>query len=256
LCSKIDISEIRDYCSVCEYVVETVVKFVNYTKAEIEKQMLAACKSLPGQLEQLCETFVLVYGKDVITWIVDNGLKPRDVCSYLGFCSSPSLKVDTQCDICVFVVTQAARFINGTEEQIEKALLAQCKKLPGQLEKICETLVLTYGKDIIKWLLAKVQPKEICTRIGLCKKNSTVVVAQKTDVCGVCEYAVDFVVKYINGSKEEIQKNLLEQCKRLPGEVAQICQTFVIVYGQQVIEFIVDQGKNPREACKKIRILL
>jgi hypothetical protein len=217
--------------------------------------LIAAFRQLPSEIAKVCETFVLVYGKDVIEWIVDQGKNPRQVCQKLNLCSNFQVAVpaDTKCDICVFVVSYAAKYINGTEEQIEKVLLGACKKLPGQLEKICETLVLTYGKDIIRWLLAKVQPKEICTRIGLCK-NSTVAMSPKLDTCTYCVYVIEYASKFINGSKEEIQKQLIAACRQLPAEIAKICETFVLVYGKDVIEWIVDQGKNPRQVCQKLNL--
>jgi saposin len=56
----------------------------------------------------------------------------------------------------------------STIDDIEKVLDKVCNFLPDNLQQQCDALVKTYGPTLIQLISQMMDPKEICTELGLC----------------------------------------------------------------------------------------
>lgn len=113
----------------------------------------------------------------------------------------------------------------------------------GVVSQECKTVVAQYGKTILEMLLAKAQPQQICSQIGLCTFDGTrdvsmaieSVVEKSSDglhnsMCIACEMAVVWMQNKIrlNQTEDRILSYVNELCDRLPspmGESAVECSS-------------------------------
>ncbi|KAJ6754146.1 BETA-SITE APP-CLEAVING ENZYME ISOFORM A-RELATED [Salix purpurea] len=117
----------------------------------------------------------------------------------------------------------------------------------GVVSQECKAVVAQYGDTIIEMLLAKDQPKKICSQIGLCTFDGTRGVsvgiesvvnenAQKASgglhdaMCSTCEMTVVWMQNQLkqNQTQEHILDYVNELCERLPspmGESAVDCDS-------------------------------
>lgn len=100
---------------------------------------------------------------------------PDVICAQLKLCGQkvPEL-VDqeaTKCVICQYVAGKVYGFLSqpATEEQVAKALVNVCKILPTGTARIaCESLLDSWGADLVAYIVAKEQPDVICKQLRAC----------------------------------------------------------------------------------------
>merc|ERR1719329_640608 len=95
--------------------------------------------------------------------------------------------------------------MNHSETEIEKKLVEACKLLPGQLEQLCDTIVLLYGHEMVEYILKYETPSIVCKQIGLCSKAA--------EVIPVVELAEDYIKG--NATHEKVKKALEKVCDKL-----------------------------------------
>ena len=123
---------------------------------------------------------------------------------------------------------------------VEKALLNACSQLgDNQFGKICNTLVLVYGNELINALINYETPARVCSeQLPLCPKNNTAVapkvVAPVTAKagsaeCEICKFAIKEIESYVDSNKtqQEIQKELSLVCSKVPSIFTQTCLSVV-----------------------------
>jgi len=72
-------------CEMCEFAMSIVDEHLKDTNTidEIERMIQFVCSYLPGTIADKCEEFVDEYGQKVIDALVDDELKPKDVCAQI-----------------------------------------------------------------------------------------------------------------------------------------------------------------------------
>ncbi|EOA34173.1 hypothetical protein CARUB_v10021675mg [Capsella rubella] len=152
----------------------------------------------------------------------------------------------------------------------------------GVVSQQCKTVVDQYGQTILELLLAKTQPKKICSQIGLCTFDGTKGVSMGIESvvdketaklsnglrgagCPACEMAVVWIQSQLrqNMTQERIVNYVNEMCERMPspnGESAVDCSqlskmpTVSFTIGGKVFdlapeEYILKIGEGPVAQC-------
>jgi len=73
--------------------------------------------------------------------------------------------------------------------------------------------------------------------------------------CQVCQWAVSAVEAYISqpDTEQELARVLQELCTVLPGNYAQVCQNFVVVYMDETVAYVIDNF-TPPVVCSKLDV--
>uniref|UniRef100_A0A8C3DKG3 Prosaposin n=1 Tax=Corvus moneduloides TaxID=1196302 RepID=A0A8C3DKG3_CORMO len=123
----------------------------------------------------------------------------------------------------------------------------------------------------------KKQPKDICAMVGFCSSVKSVplqplvpahvvhevkmetvekaVVQEKTfSLCEICETMVKEVTGLLESNKteEEIVHEMEVVCRLFPGSVKDQCKDFIEVYGQAVIDMLLE-ATNPEAVCAMLK---
>ncbi|GLT83574.1 hypothetical protein SLE2022_018540 [Rubroshorea leprosula] len=110
----------------------------------------------------------------------------------------------------------------------------------GVVSQECKLVVSQYGETIIEMLLAKDQPKKICSQIGLCtfdgsqgvsmgiasvvdEKNQKASGGLRDTMCSTCEMAVVWMQNQLrqNQTQDRILNYINELCDRLPSPMGE-----------------------------------
>lgn len=261
----IKMGETNDNCALCKYVVSMVGDYVNKSRDEIEMQLLKACKTLSPSLQQLCDTVVLLYGRQIIDYILAFET-PEKVCQQVKLCPADDRKIvkpedfipeefihegTVQCELCKYVINLVQDYIrsNETEAQIKEALQKVCDKFPP-LKKQCVSFVETYEPLIIEFLLQKLPSGEICKKIGLCQEE---LVLDNDVSCPLCKMVVGAVADYLekNETVSFIKEKVTALCNYLPSEYSGMCKFVADQYIVQIIQYLEHQIQ-PDVICQKI----
>jgi saposin len=172
-------------CSLCKYVLSyiNVLLTSNSTEEEVARALESVCLILPAQYHSQCANFVHQYGP-LLPQLVAELDDPNVVCEWLTMCTKsdvrfidiPSLKRVSNsltCNLCQYVVNYLDAVIqsNSTETQLQVFLENVCQILPSEtLQTQCDSLVDSYGKLIIQYLIEHADPQTVCQAIGICDK--------------------------------------------------------------------------------------
>eukprot|EP01118_Nematostelium_gracile_P016770 TRINITY_DN7026_c0_g1_i2.p1 TRINITY_DN7026_c0_g1~~TRINITY_DN7026_c0_g1_i2.p1 ORF type:complete len:216 (+),score=31.56 TRINITY_DN7026_c0_g1_i2:63-650(+) len=104
-----------------------------------------------------------------------------------------------ECGFCEFVIFTIYTYVtsSSTESQIATVVDEVCNYVPSGEEALCQSIINTYGPDIIEFIVEKEAPATICGFIGFC--NSTTITEQMwndysstnqidSDECGICSW--------------------------------------------------------------------
>ncbi|KAG2383292.1 hypothetical protein C9374_004629 [Naegleria lovaniensis] len=173
------------------------------------------------------------------------------------------------CDVCKYAVQQVDQLALQNEAAIQNALLGACQQLgDNQFGKICNTIVLVYGNELINALVTYENPTRVCTdQLPLCPKNNTVatpapVVVPKEEVkatagdaeCEICKFLIQQVEAFIasNHSQAEIQKELNKLCSSVPSIFTQTCLSVA-----RMVPYILkklEEHNSPGQVCQGLHL--
>ncbi|KAM7362529.1 prosaposin [Cochliomyia hominivorax] len=194
------------------------------------------------------------------------------------------------CLLCVEIVKLAEKRLNKhiTKKDIEKALEESCLKLRKNLQPKCHKYVDKYGDKIADLLLKEMEPKLICTELGLCLfseqedleidealkydviampndnavwiKNDRFVgmdesmTLQEPPTCVLCEFVMTKLEMELKNKteQEEIKRTIKNICHRMPKTVSQSCEKFVEQYADAIISLV--GSVPPKEICQKLQL--
>merc|ERR1719481_574628 len=111
-------------CVLCEYVIDTLDKYVKDKKNEdeIKKAVESICEKMPGAVRKQCDSFVETYEPAVVAFIVNN-IESSRICTMLHLCDNDgssndlksngiiSLKKDSNCEMCEFAMNEVFSFL-------------------------------------------------------------------------------------------------------------------------------------------------
>lgn len=146
------------------------------------------------------------------------------------------------CVICEYAMEtlQEKLGTNKTQEEVEKEVKQLCHYLPQSVRGQCNNLVDTYGPAIIQLLIHDIEPKEICSRLGLCTGDvleqqfahptpELQVSKRGDDSCALCEFAMNYVYSVLNDTtdQQEIVNVLDTICDKLPHSIRLVWITLI-----------------------------
>eukprot|EP00818_Percolomonas_sp_WS_P005429 CAMPEP_0117448824 /NCGR_PEP_ID=MMETSP0759-20121206/7611_1 /TAXON_ID=63605 /ORGANISM="Percolomonas cosmopolitus, Strain WS" /LENGTH=427 /DNA_ID=CAMNT_0005241245 /DNA_START=17 /DNA_END=1300 /DNA_ORIENTATION=- len=263
--------ESNDNCAMCKYIVGEVEQYANSSREELEHRLIKACELLPGQLEQLCDTVILLYGPQILDYILTYET-PEIVCKQVGLCPKTAQEEtpvvpapvpvqddesnDGKCELCKYVLNLAEEYIQGnaTEEKIKDALHKVCNKFPP-IAGACVAFVDQYEPMIVEYLLQKLTPEQICQKIGLCPKSVPVIEFNDESACPLCKFVVGTVEEYMvkNESIAVIEEKVHQICDFLPETYSGMCKSMADMYVPQIIGYLKEKY-TPAAVCEALTL--
>ncbi|KAN0037873.1 hypothetical protein ACTA71_000044 [Dictyostelium dimigraforme] len=173
------------------------------------------------------------------------------------------------CEMCNFILNYTEQYIaeNKTEDQIIQKLEITCDFLPKEWSQTCKETINNYGVLLIRLLINKESPSNICSMVELCTKTTTAAAIYNNKInnnkietdnlgCSFCKFLTDKLEDYIeaNSTQEEIISYLDIECKLLnsPNWIL-TCQNLVQQYTPIVIELI-NNNESPSVICQDVKI--
>jgi saposin len=268
------------FCDICTFVVQEAEQYVNQSEPQIEQALLSACSKLPSTLGNLCNTVVLIYGHQIVDFILTEE-NPKRICCQLHLCANctsdakpiiPEQIVvkpidikqsnEGMCDLCTFIVGQVETFLaqNQTEEEIRRGLNLVCSIIPTAFEQQCRNIVNKYVPYIIYYLESEFPPQAVCQQVGICSKKQTqmdirpVIKKSNDGSCDLCKFGVSQIEAWVasNETETRIQQKLTLVCNLLPGSFKAECLSLVDQV-PQVITFL-EQTYTPEVICQLIGV--
>ncbi|XP_077999575.1 prosaposin-like isoform X3 [Glandiceps talaboti] len=263
--SSVKVSPVKDdqYCDVCKLVAQYALTALksNSTEAEIENALEQLCSALPASISDECTTLVKQYFPLIIQLL--DTMTPDDVCKALGLCSSTKsplvlkktpLKNPTTCAVCELAMNYIDGFIdqNSTASEIIAVLDKVCSALPSSLGTECTALIDEYGPEILKLLVQQLDPKQVCSELGLCTAQKVKVAVKDSTTCEVCKLVGQYLLTVLknNATEQEIEQALEEVCNLLPASVKDECNSLVQQYGPVLFSLL--KSLSPSELCDAI----
>ncbi|KAM6347255.1 prosaposin isoform 2-T2 [Alca torda] len=183
------------------------------------------------------------------------------------------------CQDCIRLVTDVQEAVR-TNSSFVKSLVAhakeECDRLGPGMSDMCKSYISEYS-DLAIQMMMHMQPKDICAMVGFCPSMKSVPlqtlvpaqvvhevkmetvekasVQEKTfSVCEICETMVKEVTGLLESNKteEEIVHEMEVVCYLLPGSVKDQCKDFIDVYGQALIDMLLE-ATNPEAVCVMLK---
>ncbi|KAL9654980.1 hypothetical protein ABK040_008769 [Willaertia magna] len=261
-----------EFCDVCKYLVAEAEQEAQQDASQVQQALLGACNQLgDNAFGKICQTLVLVYGKQLL----DNILAfetPDRVCSeQLPLCPKnntqvfeapkPQVQGSGECTLCTFLVKEVEGLLarQKTEDEIIKELNKVCSKVPSILSKGCLSLVKMVPYIITK-LESNMPPEKICQGLHFCDKAMKVVAAPKQNVevesgltCTVCMAAIELVEQEVTkkDNQDYVEGKLLKVCSKLPKKWAGSCGSLISQYFPLLVQNIL-QAASPSAICQLV----
>lgn len=208
-------------CVLCEFVMKEVKTLIenNRTEAEILQALDKVCSILPSTIKSSCLDFVNTYGRAILT-ILETQVTPEEVCTILGLCKAKSepTKVEFKgndaetCLICETLIQYVEALVkeNATVEEIDNVLKKACNFVPQDMKDGCDALINKYSNLILQYIIAKYDPKEVCTLIKLCTEVETVHMVKIMD-SGDCKSGPSY---WCASTRNAHQCDAVEHCNK------------------------------------------
>ncbi|XP_038060562.1 uncharacterized protein LOC119731463 isoform X3 [Patiria miniata] len=257
-------------CGPCEMVAEHVEIILKEgsTQKEIEDFLKTeVCPKLPGDAQKECVSVVDKYLPEILKLVTS--MTPEELCGLLGLCSSgdamdkmvdAAIHSTAECMICDLIVKEMRTGLsqNSTEAGIQKFLDTVCSKVPlSTVAKDCQEFVNDYTKPIIQYLLAEMDPDNICDFLKVCDQSKITSPFGKVNsdtFCLVCDVLFGILETQLatNKSFEEVTDLIEKVCPLLPESLNEQCKGFLDMYGPVLLKLIVDSELSPNEICKDL----
>ncbi|XP_052768278.1 uncharacterized protein LOC128208756 [Mya arenaria] len=269
-------------CEACQEVMKYLDSQLqeNKTEEHIKEVLKEVCSRMPSAISGECSKLVDQYTQLIIDYILLSE-SPDAICKSLRLCAQASvasmkqlpkpvhvklvkdpqerpLKAGPECMLCEFVLKEIDNLLKGnmSEAAIKSALAKVCSLMPETIAEECDTFVNQYAAQIIDLLIHEIDPKTICTSIGLCATKEVVLKERPVKggpECVLCEFVLKEIDNLLKGNKSEaaIKSALAKVCSLLPDTIAQECNNFVNQYAAQIIQLLI-QEIDPKQICASI----
>jgi len=260
-------------CVLCEYVIDTLDKYVKDKKNEdeIKEAVESICEKMPGAVRKQCDSFVETYEPAIVAFIINN-IESSKICTMLHLCDEKgnsnelksngiiSLKKDSNCEMCEFAMNEVFSFLTDKDDQdmVKNVLESVCYRLPQSIERNCEDFVDKYTATILDLIVNGLSPDEICSALQLCVSQEPPVTPApariKTDSgCILCEYVITTLDSMLEDktNEAEIKASLEKLCSLLPSSVEKQCDTFVETYTDIIIDMLT-KDVSPEMICTNL----
>ncbi|KAK5584577.1 hypothetical protein RB653_006190 [Dictyostelium firmibasis] len=156
-----------------------------------------------------------------------------------------------ECEFCDFIVGCAEKYIERNESVTVTELEKVCK-YAGEYQATCDSLISTYGNELIQLLVNKEPASVICSQVKACtseekKKLGTV-------ECTICTFAVQEIEGFIanNSTENEIVTKLDDECSKFGG-LSTTCQSIIKEYVPEFIQLL-NNKQNPNQVCDEVKL--
>ncbi|XP_044251508.1 prosaposin [Drosophila takahashii] len=189
-----------------------------------------------------------------------------------GFNAAPN------CLICEELVKELEKRVgkHPTRASIKLILEQSCDKMRKPLAGKCHKVIDKYGDQIADLLLKEMDPKLICTELGMCiladvgdlevdealkydvialpRKDNQLSTIKEPPTCVLCEFVMTKLEADLKNKTEQddIKRAIEAICNRLPSTVRKQCDAFVDGYAAAVLKLLSDVP--PKEVCQKLQL--
>jgi saposin len=261
-------------CSLCKLVIDQVKSKLSdhATQDEIKAALEQVCDLLPYIVQDECTQFIEKYEAQIIQMLL-SAFSSEQICSSLGLCSSevkvfeiatqPPNPDDIKCELCksVIGIVKSQLGKNATIAQVKQILGKVCNLVPIVLKSKCRNFVNKYTEQLIQLLLSKLAPKEICTRLGLCKADVEEMLdfedaspPSRTDSikCDKCQKLISTIKSRLgpNPTPDEVKNFLATVCNSVPSIYRSKCRQFISQHETELIQLL--SNLSPREICQRL----
>ncbi|XP_013381849.1 prosaposin [Lingula anatina] len=283
------LKEDASVCDVCKKIMteakaimtsaKTMQEWEDYLKKDL-------CRFL-GPFKNECLSIVMDFTPEIIK-LMKSKMDPSSICQAMGLCrgnrnilivmkmqsSMLAQKLqghvaqDEYCTTCKEVIQDVATFVQSNKQIVKNYIKTQLCSEMGSFAEMCNQTIDQYGDILFELLLNELNPEQVCSAIGVCSAGksftggplhllSAVQPNKKprvsSEVCVICEFVLqqlDNVLKD-NATEEDIVTAVKNVCSLLPTTVSKSCNSFVDLYGPQVIQLLLKQLK-PAQICSEI----
>merc|ERR1712071_171298 len=140
------------------------------------------------------------------------------------------------------------RILTSTEEEMKRMIDFLCAHLPDTIGDMCIDFIEEHGDQIFDMLVAQMDPKDICTQLGLCHGKTAKSISAEMAVpeelqettqvglwstCETCKVVVEYLDKLLEDDTiEESLDNIIDKvCLVVPKNSRKECKTIVDTYG-------------------------
>jgi len=291
-------------CALCEFVMTELYDKVKdkTTEEEIKEELEAVCGYLPKSVRKDCGRLVDAYTEEIVEMILAS-LTPDEVCAALQLCTPKKRETDltlgefignlamekpvvetavaakveapaASCIMCEYAMDQLDKQIltNKTEEQLKRMVDFLCAQLPSTVGDMCIDFIEEHGDQIFDMLVVKMNPKEICTELGLCKPKANAVpqltaVEEKPIVqhevqigatwgpCETCKAVVEYLDKLLEDDtiEESLDQIIEKACVIVPTNSQEECRTIVDTYGPYLMNEMAEV-MDKTKVCQTIHL--
>ncbi|XP_048248444.1 uncharacterized protein LOC124149338 isoform X2 [Haliotis rufescens] len=263
-------------CELCQFLINTIDEYLkeNKTEAAINATVTNFCNELPEPLKDTCTGFAPQLVK-----LLAEGVDPKQACTKIGLCSSSeeehieehveheehheeqNVAAGPGCELCQFLINTIDQYLkeNKTEAAINATVTNFCNELPEPLKDTCTG----FAPQLVKMLAEGVDPKQACTKIGLCSSSEEEHIEEHVEHeehheeqnvaagpgCELCQFLINTIDQYLKENKTEaaINATVTNFCNELPEPLKDTCTGFA----PQLVKMLAE-GVDPKQACTKI----
>ncbi|PIK44812.1 hypothetical protein BSL78_18317 [Apostichopus japonicus] len=258
-----------DVCTECKTYMGDFVQFLNTPSVQqnVMKQVTSICKML--KISDNCDQVVSEYGPLIMKMLLQY-LNPESFCKEIGVCASEAIpealpEPGDLCTDCQSFVKDFDNLLNNytVQEMLLKDFEVLCKYVPNYSSD-CKMYIKQYGALVFEVIAGLINPKTVCTDIGLCngvrsprptlpKLPVEVLKAlAPNDVCADCKNLFQDVQNFL--SEPDVQKMILGKIELLCNDLGPFgpqCKTYVDQYGPLVFTFLL-QYIDPDAICSNV----
>ncbi|RZF38999.1 hypothetical protein LSTR_LSTR003742 [Laodelphax striatellus] len=157
------------------------------------------------------------------------------------------------CELCELFLhfTQQQITLPASEEEIKKVVGEVCLKMASSVANECSKFVAAYGDAFIALLAQRIDPSEVCPKIGACVQ----LIDNVKPTCPMCMLAIraleDTVVN--NKTEQSIKNGLENLCKHLGTEMRKDCERFVNTFSEDIMNAVMADFTE-KEVCAYLKM--
>jgi len=258
-------------CASCEHVLSNLPEHPLRSNIEAAVAELCSETHTPGCFEKMSHSL------DYLQRDLEKK-SASEVCHEIGWCRRGHPFQLPQSDLAVnhtaeqvqgsISCTHCTKAFPAVQARLEEGNLPRRLKAGEILEMLCKQMPEKYLESCMSvntTELSKVLSQDsvsVCKRMGMCKvprhapKQYFRVATTPSNAgpkCQACQWAISAMEAYFaqDTTTDELSRILQELCTVLPGDYAETCQNFVLVYTPQALGWMID-NLTPPVVCEQI----
>ncbi|XP_039275952.1 uncharacterized protein LOC111050095 [Nilaparvata lugens] len=157
------------------------------------------------------------------------------------------------CELCELFLhfTQQQITLPANEQEIKKVVDQVCLKMASTVASQCSKFVAEYGDAFIALLAQRIDPSQVCPKIGACMQ----LIDNVKPTCPMCMLAVRSLEETVanNKTEESIKHGLDNLCSHLGAEMRKDCERFVNTFTEDIVNAVMADF-NEKEVCAYLKM--